>query len=103
MTTNNGSTRQGAVLAYIRRYIVMNGRGPTVREIGRAVGITTTSQVIYYLKKLAKEGCLAREFNIARGIQLPDALTVFVGDEVLVEVDGALVRGRVVEPVARAA
>lgn len=97
------SDRQELVFACIRDHFTKHGRAPTVREIGRAVGISSTSVVLYHLGKLVKAGRIVRDFNTARAIELPDVITLFIGDEVLVEVNGAVVRGRVVEPVAKAA
>jgi len=97
------SPRQEQIFTFIRTHLTKYGRAPTVREIARATDISSTSVVLYHLGKLAKAGLIVRAFNIARAIELPDVITLFVGDEVLVEVDGELVRGRVVEPVAKAA
>ncbi len=104
MTTDTRlSERQEQVFTCIRDHLSKHGRAPTVRELCRAAGISSTSVVLYHLRQLAKAGRIARDFNVARGIDVVDAITVFIGDEVLVEVDGELVRGRVVEPVAKAA
>lgn len=95
--------RQEQALACIRDHLARHGRTPTIREICRAMGVSSTSVALYYVRRLTEAGRIARDFNVSRGIVLADAITVFIGDEVLVEVDGELVRGRVVEPVAKAA
>lgn len=60
------------ILAYIHTYAAEHGgRTPTIREIGDAVGISSTSVVNYHLNKLAASGDLMREPNISRGIVLP--------------------------------
>ncbi|MCE7937082.1 MAG: hypothetical protein DYG90_00480 [Chloroflexi bacterium CFX6] len=95
--------RQARIYDFIRDHLTKHGHAPTVREIGRGVGISSTSVVLYHLGKLVKAGRIVRDFNTARAIELPDVITLFIGDEIVVEVDGQLVRGRVVEPVAKAA
>jgi repressor LexA len=49
-----------------------HGRPPTVREIGIAVGISSTSVVDYNLRVLERDGHLRRERELSRGIELAD-------------------------------
>ena len=91
------------VYEYVRSHVRRHGRAPTVRELCCALEISSTSVVLYHLRQLVKAGRIERDLGIPRGIVLADAITVFVGDEVLVEVDGELVLGRVVEPAQAAA
>lgn len=95
--------RQAEIYAYLREHLTEHGHAPSVREIAAALGISSTSVVNYHLRQLAKAGRIVRTFGLARGIDLVDAMTVFAGDELVVEVDGQLVVGRVVEPATRAA
>jgi repressor LexA len=60
------------MLRFIREYIGEHGRPPTVREIGLAVGISSTSVVDYNLRGLERDGHLRRERELSRGIDLPD-------------------------------
>ena len=67
--------RQRAMLAYIIAYkAATQGESPTMREIGRALGGLSTSNVKYNLARLAKLGCveLARDGR-ARAIRIPGA------------------------------
>ncbi|MDQ1301748.1 MAG: repressor LexA, partial [Chloroflexota bacterium] len=48
----NLSERQERILAFIRQYGDERGFPPTIREIGKAVGITSTSVVKYNLERL---------------------------------------------------
>jgi repressor LexA len=50
------SARQRQMLAYIREYIQAHGWPPTVREIGAALGIKSTSTVAHHLRALARLG-----------------------------------------------
>ncbi len=62
--------RQQKVLTFIQKYIAENGFPPTVREIGEGAGVSSTSLVTYYLKKLEEKGYIAREPSVSRGIRL---------------------------------
>ncbi|HZT06869.1 MAG TPA: transcriptional repressor LexA [Chloroflexota bacterium] len=66
------SDRQQRMLEFIRQYVTEHGRPPTVREIGLAVGISSTSVVDYNLRALERDGHLRRARDLSRGIELPD-------------------------------
>lgn len=65
------SARQEAILTFIRRFIEENGYPPTIRQIGSACGISSTSVVNYNLNKLESEGLLVRDREVSRGLRLP--------------------------------
>ncbi|MDX1662534.1 MAG: transcriptional repressor LexA [Candidatus Promineifilaceae bacterium] len=72
------SQRQTNILRYIWEYWSENGRPPTIREIGSAVKISSTSVVNYNLNKLEEKGFLEREAEVSRGLKLTDkALTLY--------------------------
>jgi len=64
------SPRQNSMLSFIRDFIASHGRPPTIREIGRAVGISSTSVVNYNLNILRDKGYIRREREVSRGVQL---------------------------------
>ncbi len=64
------SARQERIVQFIAESRRANGRPPTVREIGQAVGITSTSVVDYNLDKLERVGVIRRHREISRGIEL---------------------------------
>jgi repressor LexA len=64
------SDRQKAILEYIQNYSTTNGRPPTIREIGGAVNISSTSVVNYNLTKLKEKGLLERDADVSRGLRL---------------------------------
>ena len=64
--------RQTGILEFIAEYVRDNGYPPTIREIGKAVGITSTSVVNYNLNRLAERGFLLRERDVSRGLRLID-------------------------------
>lgn len=51
--------RQSQILQYIKDYSFKNGFPPAVREIGRAVGLSSSASVHSNLKKLAQMGFLS--------------------------------------------
>ena len=69
--------RREKILEFVRDYIDEHSFAPSVREIGRAVGINSTKAVKYHLDILVTEGLLKRTPRQARGLQTahqPDAL-----------------------------
>jgi repressor LexA len=69
------SDRQRRMLSFIRRFTADNGYPPSIREIGKAVGISSTSVVNYNLNRLVEEGLLDRDQNVSRGLRLVASLT----------------------------
>ena len=57
------------ILGFIQRFAREHGYPPTIREIGREYGISSTNGVRYYLNLLEKEGHLRRSERISRGIE----------------------------------
>ena len=62
--------RQKEIFDYIRRYASKHGYPPTVREIGKAVGLTSSSTVHAHLANLEKIGLLRRDPTKPRAIEL---------------------------------
>lgn len=72
------SDRQRRMLDFIERFSDENGYPPSIREIGKAVGISSTSVVNYNLNRLVEEGFLDRDQNVSRGIRLTEKITTAV-------------------------
>jgi repressor LexA len=83
------SDRQKEILDYIWRNIQQEGRPPTIREIGEAANISSTSVVSYNLNKLKEEGYLEREKEVARGLRLTERAQALY-DRVAAPKDGML-------------
>lgn len=66
------SKRQQNILDYIAEYMKEHLRPPTIREIGKAVDISSTSVVNYNLTKLTERGLLQREAEVSRGLRLTE-------------------------------
>ena len=64
------SERQQNMMEFITEYIHSAGRPPTIREIGQAVNISSTSVVNYNLNKLNEKGYLDRDADVSRGLRL---------------------------------
>jgi repressor LexA len=62
--------RQSRILQHIWDYSQRRGYPPSIREIGRAVGITSTSVVNYNLERLENEGLIERDRGQSRGLRL---------------------------------
>lgn len=68
--------RQQRVLATIKDAIEMRGYPPSMREIGEAVGLTSSSSVAHQLKTLEEKGFLKRDPNRPRALEvfLPEVM-----------------------------
>jgi repressor LexA len=73
------SERQRRMLEFIERFTVDSGYPPSIREIGKNVGISSTSVVNYNLNRLVEEGYLTRDQNVSRGIRMTKKLLKSVG------------------------
>jgi repressor LexA len=62
--------RQREIFDYIRRYLRKYGYPPTVREIGKALGLHSPSTVHAHLAKLEQIGLLRRDPSKPRAIEL---------------------------------
>ncbi|ANS74645.1 XRE family transcriptional regulator [Paenibacillus yonginensis] len=64
------SSRQQAILEFIRSEVRMKGYPPSVREIGEAVGLASSSTVHGHLDRLEKKGLIRRDPTKPRAIEL---------------------------------
>ncbi len=87
------SERQKNILSFIYKYREDHDRPPTIREIGAAVDISSTSVVNYNLTRLEEREYLVRDSEVSRGISFTDKALEFLGvvaDNVNQVVDGLL-------------
>src|SRR5690349_24316737 len=61
--------RQKEIFDFIRKYAAKTGYPPTVREIGKAVGLHSSSTVHARLANLEKSGLLKRDPSKPRAIE----------------------------------
>jgi|LSQX01.1.fsa_nt_gb repressor LexA len=62
--------KQDEVLNFIKKHIVKNGFPPSVREIGQALGLNSPATVHAHLKKLEEAGCIRKESQKFRTIEV---------------------------------
>lgn len=66
------SSRQHAILDYIKKEVKEKGYPPSVREIGEAVGLASSSTVHGHLARLEKKGLIRRDPTKPRAIEILD-------------------------------
>lgn len=66
----NLTEKQKAVFQYIKEIIGERGVAPSVREIGEAVGLRSTSSVQYNLNALEEKGYIKRDAKLKRTIRI---------------------------------
>ena len=64
--------RQEAILAFIEREVACKGYPPSVREIGEAVGLSSSSTVHSHLRTLEKKGYIRRDPSKPRALEILD-------------------------------
>jgi repressor LexA len=64
------TNRQKEIFDFIKRYLRKHGYPPTVREIGKALGLHSPSTVHAHLAKLEASGLLRRDPSKPRAIEL---------------------------------
>ncbi|HEY5148274.1 MAG TPA: transcriptional repressor LexA [Mycobacterium sp.] len=65
--------RQRTILDVIRASVTTRGYPPSIREIGDAVGLTSTSSVAHQLRTLERKGYLRRDPNRPRAVDVRGA------------------------------
>ncbi len=95
--------RQRTILDVIRASVTSRGYPPSIREIGDAVGLTSTSSVAHQLRTLEKKGYLRRDPNRPRAVDVrsaedvsrPPVVTDVAGSDALPEPTYVPVLGRI--------
>jgi len=62
--------REKAILKFIEKEVLTNGYPPSVREIGKAVGLKSTATVHGYIAKLEEKGYIKKESQKGRTLKL---------------------------------
>jgi repressor LexA len=93
--------RQRTILNVIRASVTSRGYPPSIREIGDAVGLTSTSSVAHQLRTLERKGYLRRDPNRPRAVDVRGAdetatpVTEVTGSDALPEPTFVPVLGRI--------
>jgi repressor LexA len=66
--------RQQQLLQYIEQEVSTTGVPPSIRQIGAALGISSTNGVRAHLKALEKKGYIHRNLRTSRGISMLDRI-----------------------------
>ena len=70
MVDLNLTKRQQEIFDFIKRYSAQHGYPPTVRDIGKAIGLTSSSTVHTHLSNLEKLGLIRRDPTKPRALEL---------------------------------
>lgn len=62
--------REKAILKFIEKHVLNHGYPPSVREIGKAVGLKSTATVHGYIASLEKKGFVKKESQKGRTLKL---------------------------------
>lgn len=87
------TSRQRQILAYIKREVMTKGYPPSVREIGQAVGLSSSSTVHGHLGKLEEKGYIRRDPTKPRAIELINDRDVARKDIINVPIVGRVTAG----------
>src|SRR5438874_5261328 len=74
--------RQQEIFDFIKRYSSRHGYPPTVRDIGKAVGLASSSTVHAHLANLEKLGLMRRDPSKPRAIEMLDRAVGQVAENV---------------------
>ena len=66
----NLTKRQEEILSYVKEYIVSHGYPPTVREIGKDLGVSSPATIHTHLNKLVEKGFIKKDGAKNRAIEL---------------------------------
>ncbi|MUL80290.1 MULTISPECIES: transcriptional repressor LexA [unclassified Mycolicibacterium] len=81
--------RQRTILDVIRASVSSRGYPPSIREIGDAVGLTSTSSVAHQLRTLERKGYLRRDPNRPRAVDVRAADDAAIAPLVSTDVAGS--------------
>lgn len=66
----NLTKRQEEIVNYMKEYVVSHGFPPTVREIGKALGVSSPATIHAHLANLEKKGIIKKDGSKNRAIEL---------------------------------
>ena len=62
--------RQDEIMQYIKEYMVGHGYPPTIREIGKALGVSSPATIHAHLQNLEKKGFIKKDETKNRALEL---------------------------------
>ena len=88
------TTRQAEILNVIETAMAEHGYAPTMREIGAAVGLTSTASVKYQLEILEQKGFIRRDESKGRALELtPEVNGAPIGKTTMIPLVGRIAAG----------
>lgn len=87
------SDRQRSIYRFIKQFYREHGYPPTIREIGNALNISSTSVVNYNLNKLEEAGLIERHREVSRGLRIVDERQDGAGAVIPVPLLGTIAAG----------
>ncbi|NLL44287.1 MAG: transcriptional repressor LexA [Mollicutes bacterium] len=95
--------RQEEILNFIKKYIVSYGYPPTVREIGKAIGVSSPATIHAHLTNLENKGFIKKEETKNRAIELLVENEYIPKDNKVVDVPllGKITAGSPIEAIER--
>src|SRR6185503_16062407 len=76
------TARQKRVLDYIKHYVELHQEAPTISEIGKQFGMTSSASAHNVVAILEREGFIRRIPNVSRGIQLVNDIEAEAKNEI---------------------
>jgi repressor LexA len=86
--------RQQEIIDFIKRYGAQHGYPPTVRDIGKAVGLASSSTVHQHLANLEQIGLLRRDPSKPRALELRDRAQPAAGRRIGLPLIGTVAAGQ---------
>lgn len=79
------SERQQAILCFVQDYMRQHGHPPSTRDIGRGVGISSTSNVMYHVRRLIEYGYLYKRSGMSRTLVVLEAGYPQIGEPPVID------------------
>ncbi|HEX9817445.1 MAG TPA: transcriptional repressor LexA [Patescibacteria group bacterium] len=90
--------RQRQIVDYIAQYIQKNGFSPTLKEIAKAIGVSSLATVHEHLQALERKNVIKRHEGTVRGIEMVDRTFLRVTDSIDLPILGFIAAGSPIEP-----
>lgn len=90
--------RQSQILDFLRQYIATNGFAPTLKQIAKALGVSSLATVHEHLQTLERKGLIKKKGGTTRGISLTTASISQNYDGVEAPILGYIAAGTPIEP-----
>lgn len=91
--------RQRQILDFLQQYIEKNGSAPTLREIAKALGVSSIATVHEHLEALQKKGLIKRKDGKTRAIEINFTRPQSMDESgITIPVMGFIAAGRPLEP-----